>query len=485
MPYARRKEFFGSLRLRLTAWNTFVVFIFITIMLVGVREGIRWEFTQEADVQLKEDAREIANTIERANANLEIIGVELDAKAAIHTHRGLYIRIFDEKNKLIYSTSTAPSAQLPTDLFRHGEDPVSYGQFRLVHTRIQTSRLPQWTIRVGVSYEPLENDIQQVSRPLLLAGIVTFLLSPIGGYWLAGRATRPIAHIIDTTNRLHPTSLNERLELRGTRDELDRLSETINGFLDRIAKYLEQNREFTSNAAHELRSPLAAIQNSLEVALNADRTPEEYREILAETLDECEALRTLVNQLLLLAENDSESLVQLAEPFDLCQIVRKAFDMFSGVAEAASIDLRFENHGFFRVKGDPRRMRQVINNLIDNAVKFTRSGGFVSINLSRDARRREIRLAISDTGSGIPAHDVPHIFDRFYRGDKARQRDRRSRGTGLGLAICQSIISAHAGRIEVESVVDQGTTMTVVLPELVGDTKPELPSNSAGSDLPR
>src|SRR5262249_11170132 len=152
--------------------------------------------------------------------------------------------------------------------------------------------------------------------------------------------TRPIARIINTTARLHPSSLAERLPLRGTGDELDRLSATINGFLDRIAVYLEHNREFTANAAHELRSPLAAIQNSLEAALNTDRTTDEYKELLGEILDECEGLRVLVNQLLILAESDAGRMQLAAEHVELDGIVRKTCDMFQGVAEAANVTLR-------------------------------------------------------------------------------------------------------------------------------------------------
>ena len=466
MPSAHLKEVFGTLRFRLTLWNTAVVLVFVLVTLWGVHEGLRLEFWKEADVQLLEDAGEIKETIERANSDLSAIKVELDRKATTHTHRGLHIRIFDEHDALLYASPNAPPSALPLELFQYGMQPVTSGQYRLVHFKLTKAGVSRME-RAGRArrLRCLEADIDQVTRLLLWVGSVTLLVSPLGGWWLAGRATRPIAQIIDTTARgCIPTSLEERLPLRGTRDELDRLSATINGFLDRIARYLEQNREFTSNAAHELRSPLAAIQNSLEVALNADRSPEEYRELLGEILDECGGLRSLVNQLLLLAESDAGRLQVAADPVQLDSIVQKTYDMFLGVAEAASIDLRIVGLERCRVTGDAGRLRQVANNLVDNAIKFTRHGGVVTLRLWTDATDQTVRLSVRDTGSGIPAHDVPHIFNRFYRGDKARQRDRPSRGTGLGLAICQSIIAAHGGRIEVESVVDQGTTMTVILP---------------------
>ncbi len=463
-PSSNLKEVFGTLRFRLTVWNTAVVLVFVLTTLWGVREGLRLVLWTEADDQLLEDAREIQETIEQHYPDLDKIKEELDRKATTHTHRGLHIRIFNEAGAVEWTSTNAPAVPFPTDLFKYGMSPITRGHYRLVHVILDSPKLPRYKIRIGTSFEPLEADIEQVTQLLIIVGSVTLLISPVGGYWLAGRATRPIARIIDTTARLHPSSLSERLPLRGTNDELDRLSATINGFLDRIGRYLDQNRDFTANAAHELRSPLAAIQNSLEVALNADRTTDEYKELLAEILDECGGLRVLVNQLLLLAENDAGRLQVTTEKVELEGVVQKAYDMFLGVAEAADVDLRIAQLESVRVAGDAGRLRQVVNNLIDNAIKFTRSGGIVEIKLWSSEADGTVRFSVRDTGSGIPADDVPHIFDRFYRGDKGRVRERRTRGTGLGLAICQSIIAAHDGRIEVASAVDQGTTMTVILP---------------------
>lgn len=478
MPYAHLKEVYGTLRFRLTLWNTAVVLVLVLVTLWGVREGLRLVLWDEADDQLGEDAREIRKTFEELWPDEQKIHEELDRKATTHTHRGLHMRIFDEHNQMLWVSSNAPPAPFPTELFKHGMTPITAGDFRLVHIQPEKPGVPKYTIRVGSSFLPIEEDVAKVTWLLIVVGSVTLLISPVGGYWLAGRATRPIARIIDTTGRLHPSSLAERLPLRGTRDELDRLSATINGFLDRIAAYLEQNREFTANAAHELRSPLAAIQNSLEVALNTERPVDEYKEVLGELLDECEGLRVLVNQLLLLSEGDAGRLQVSTGVVELDGVVRKAFDMFLGVAEAANIELRIAVLDKARVAGDAGRLRQVVNNLVDNAIKFTRAGGLVEIRLTNRPAEQAVRLTVRDTGSGIPAADLPHIFNRFYRGDKARQRDRPSRGTGLGLAICQSIIAAHGGRIEVESVVDQGTSMTVILPAADAAHSEEAPLRS-------
>jgi heavy metal sensor kinase len=486
MPSARLrhnlKEIVGSLRFRLTVWNTAVVLLMIVVTLVGVRIGLRYILWREADEQLKEDAREVAEIFAdtKAYPAIEMVEDELDRKALTHTHRGLHMRIFDAQENLVWtSKENAPANPFSTDYIKYGMTPVTAGQYRLVH--VQTSRpgASPVTIRVGTSFEPLERDIQQITNLLLAVGCVALLVSPLGGFWLAGRATRPIARIIDTTKRLHPSGLNERLPLRGTGDELDRLSATINGFLDRIGAYLQQNREFTANAAHELRSPLAAIQNSLEVALNTDRGVEEYKELLADLLDECEGLRVLVNQLLLLAENDAGGLPSGGDVVAMEKIVRRACDMFLGVAEAAGVELHLGRLDPAVVCGDAGRLRQVVNNLLDNAIKYTREGGRVDVSLILDPKSATARLSVRDSGMGIAPSDLAHIFDRFYRGDKSRQRDRPTRGSGLGLAICKSIVAAHSGRIEVRSTVDRGTEFTVILPAS-GHAAPAIEASQGG-----
>ena len=464
MRFGHLKEVFGTLRFRLTLWNTTVVFLMVLVTLWGVREGLRFTLLHEADTQLAVDATEIRLTIEQLYPDQTRIHDELDRKVISHANKSFFIRLYDDRDNLVWSSVDAPTASIPMEPLASSSRPSTVGDYRLLHVRLKKPHLPRWTIRVGSSYQPLESDVSQLTKLMLLVGAIALLVSPMGGYWLAGRATRPLAAIIDTTAKLHPSSLEQRLPLRGTRDELDRLSATINGFLDRIAAYLEQNREFTANAAHELRSPLAAIQSTLEVSLNSDRSIEEYKELLLEVLEECGLLGVLVNQLLLLAESDAGHLQIGSEPIRLDEVVRKSVDMFQGVAEAEDVNMRIVRLESVRIEGDAGRMRQVINNLIDNAIKFTPAGGVVEVSLAFSPTGDDMVLSVRDSGMGIPEADLAHLFDRFFQGDKSRHRGKECRGTGLGLSICESIVAAHGGRIDVKSVVNEGTTMTVTLP---------------------
>jgi signal transduction histidine kinase len=294
---------------------------------------------------------------------------------------------------------------------------------------------------------------------------MVFIIAPLVGYWLALRVTRPLSLIISTTSQLRPDRMHERLPIRNTGDELDQLSQTVNGLLDRIANYLAQKRDFLANSAHELRTPLAAIRSTIEMALGEGRSRQEFEELLAEAIDSCSSLEFLVNQLLLLAETEANGPRARRDRVNLSEIVDKAVDMFQGVAEAKQIRLQANfGPGIAYVEGNRHHLRQVLNNLLDNAVKFNQVGGTISVELATDDRTPQAILRVRDTGIGIAAEDLPHIFERFYRCDKSRTRAADAQGNGLGLSICRAVVQAHDGQIFVDSDPGKGTTVTVSLP---------------------
>lgn len=461
MRFTPLYELFSTLRVRLTLWNTAVVLLVVGLTLFGVHEGLRIALRHEADELLREDMEAVSLTLSQNDEGSAFRQLRRTVQA--HHGRGMFVQVFDRDRRLRWASAGTPDIDLPP---LRGDKPsqVTRGKYRVMQARINTPTLPGGTVCLGMIPEFDEAELGRLTHILWLAGIVVLVVAPLGGYLLAGRATRPLARIMDTTARLHPAQLSERLPLRGSGDELDRLSGTINGFLDRIAAYIAQNREFTANAAHELRSPLAAIQSSLEVALNIERSSEEYKEILAVVLEECGSLANLINQLLLLAESDAGRLPWDPEPVHLDRILSKTVEMFQGFAEASGIVLECDRDHLptALVQGNANRLRQVINNLVDNAIKFTGPGGKVVIDLREEGG--DLVLSVRDTGPGIAAEDLPHIFERFRRGDKSRTRT--VRGSGLGLAICRSIIVNHGGQIAVESKLGSGSTFVVRLPRI-------------------
>lgn len=344
-----------------------------------------------------------------------------------------------------------------------------------MQARFEPPGQPPIVIRLGSTLDSLIEDIDLLNWIMILAAASTLILAPAVGYLLAGRATRPLAKIIASTARLQPKKLDERLPIRGAGDELDQLSQTINGMLDRIAAHLRSTNDFIANAAHELRSPLAAIRSSVEVALDRLRTPDEYAALLVDVIDETTRLGSLVNRLLLLAEGDAGRLDVANQSVRLDRIVQESVEMFGAVAESLDVEVKITHLERALVPGDDFYLRQVVRNLLDNAIKFTAPQGRVHVSLKFDDERRQAVLVVRDTGIGIPPEELPRVFERFYRVDKSRQR---SSGTGLGLAICYAIINALGGSITVDSLLGKGSAFTVILPS-PGPAKGEADNSAA------
>jgi heavy metal sensor kinase len=464
MLFERIETFFSSLRFRLSAWNTAAVLLIVVVTLLALREALRFSLLQENDLLLMDDAYEVVLAIEGLYPSLDQIQNEMERKVLGHVDRDLFVQLLDGDGRVIASQGNPPDLKKVAVTQSDTPQLLAIHNYRMVQRAVTKPGLPRYIVRVGASTTMVINDIAKLTRLMAVASVVILFVAPLSGYFLAGRATRPLARILATASRLGPRHMEERLPIRGTQDELDQLSHTINRFLDLLRDYLDRNREFVANAAHELRSPLAAIQSSVEVTLNSDRSVDEYQDMLGEVADQCGHLRILVNQLLLLAETDAARLPMEASSVRFDHLVRKSAEMFAGVADERGVELLVDANEPITVEGDGGRLRQVVSNLIDNSLKFTPRGGQVRVSLRPSTTHRQMVLTVADTGIGISPEDLTHIFERFYRGDKSRQRQDFAHGNGLGLSICKSIVAAHGGTIGVESGLGRGTTFTVCLP---------------------
>jgi heavy metal sensor kinase len=262
-----------------------------------------------------------------------------------------------------------------------------------------------------------------------------------------------------TARRISAEDLSERVERTRTRDELDRLAETMNDMLARLEQAFAQSRRFAADAAHELRTPLAALRGTTEVALRGDRSPQEYRKVLASSLEEVERLIRLSEDLLLL----SRSLAgpePAQERVDLEPLLLEGLDAGARLGQAAGVSVRIESAAPAVVRGDATALRRALLNLVENAVKYTPRGGKVELSLT--AEEGTASLTVSDTGMGVDPADAERIFEPFVRLDAARSRD--TGGAGLGLAIARSIVVAHRGTLSVESRPGSGSRFTIRLP---------------------
>lgn len=458
----------GSLRVRLTILNTAVVLVAMALVAFAVRFGVRSALFHDADEEMRAAVRETTLAIRELD-DTSLVIAELRRKTESRGEREWFVQLLDGPDSTIWKSDNCPTALLSKSVDESVSEKVDQiGRWRWARRRVNAPPGPSMYVRIGMSTDVIEKEVDDLLWFLFPIGAVCLVLTPLAGSWLALRATRPIGGILATASRLQPTRLGDRLATTGTGDELDRLSATINRLLDEVAKHVERQQQFVADAAHELRGPLAAMQSSLEVAVARPRAPESYRSTLEDVLSQTRHLSKLANDLLLLAEEGaSDPLSNVENVCDLDRIASQTVSMFAGAAEERSIDLSMRSAGPTEVQGDVRQYRQVMSNLIDNALRFTPSGGHVVLSVGADDRHADAVVTVADDGVGIAPADLERVFDRFFQADASRDRGDATRGGGLGLSICRSIVERHGGRIVVESPGPaQGTTVTVRLPLL-------------------
>jgi heavy metal sensor kinase len=322
-------------------------------------------------------------------------------------------------------------------------------------------------ILVGRSVAREHGELRAFAWQLAGAGAVVLAVGLAGGWVLSARILRPVAAIAATASSLSATNLSGRIDSEAVDRELADLASVLNATFDRLEAAFERQTRFTADASHELRTPLAILRSNAELALARPRSAEEYRETLTACLRAAERMTGLVEGLLTLARADAGKLDLEHEVLDLRDTVEETVAQFRPLAEAKSVALS-ACLAAAPVAGDAVRLGQVVTNLLSNAIQYNHAGGEVRVAL--DAQDGEVILSVGDTGCGIPEEDRAHLFERFYRVDKARAR--ASGGNGLGLAICKSIVEAHGGSIACTSEPGHGSTFSVRLPRVASEPTP-------------
>lgn len=324
---------------------------------------------------------------------------------------------------------------------------------------------PQFgAILAGANVPAAAFGFEQLLPTLLLILLVGLLAALLMGSWITRRALEPLDQIITEVREISDgRSLHRRLAEPMVKDELGRLAETLNQMMTRLERSFAALRRFTADASHELKTPLTVLRAGVERVITTPHLPQDTLATLEETLQEINRMTELVDALLTLARADEGTAPLHREPTDLRAIVDEARETGELLAEEAGVTMAVDTPADpVIVAVDASRVRQLVLNLMTNAVKYTPPGGSVRLELGRADGR--VTLSVADTGIGIAAGDLPHIFDRFWRVDSARTRTGERPGAGLGLAICKWIAEAHGGQIEVVSRPGRGTTFTVTLP---------------------
>lgn len=357
---------------------------------------------------------------------------------------------------VITAPTTLPNFNQLTDVtLANGRD------VRLLVTPLQEGANKLGTLVVALPLRASQLRLRQLLSSLGIAVPIVLLLSAVGGYFLANRALAPVRLITETAQQISAADLSQRLALDLPDDEIGRLARTFNRMLARLEDAFQRERQLTSDASHELRTPLAFLKTQLSLARARPRDAETLLAMMAEMEEDVDRMTQLVEQLLTLARVEQRG-VNATTPVALVPLLTALVASLTVYARECGVKLRLEptTAADLQTIGDETRLRQLFANLIENAIKYTPAGGEVVIQVA--PRGEQAAVMVRDTGVGIAAEHLPHLFERFYRVDSARTRT--SGGVGLGLAIAQAIAQAHQGQLQVQSVVNEGTTFTVILP---------------------
>ncbi len=313
---------------------------------------------------------------------------------------------------------------------------IGYGTYREISEQLRHAHRK----------EPMEHAIDETSELVLQVGLPAVVLGLLGGWWLTRRALAPVKKLTDAVTKIHARNLREPLPRTGNGDELDRLTGVFNGMLARLDDSFNRTREFTLHASHELKTPLTILCGETETMLRDESLSAAERDRAASLLDELRRLARIVDGLTLLAKADAGQITLAMEPVRLDELVRDNYADAQILAGPQGIQVELAACEEVTVRGDRHRLRQLLLNLADNAVKYNQPQGRVTMNLRRASGAAEFTIA--NTGPGIPPEALPHVFDRFYRGDPAHSNE--VDGCGLGLSIAKWIVSAHHGTIQIE-----------------------------------
>lgn len=396
--------------------------------------------------------------------------------------------------RVLYQTSDMhdPTIQLSDLALPASSSPGGYHRQRAKGGRVLVYLQPftgpdgrVFQVEAGTSLYAVTQTLRWLEKILVLATVVILVFATLGGYFLMEHALRPLVTLTEKAANIGRTRLGERLPVIPTRDELERLTHSLNSMIDRMEQSLDHNRRFSADASHELRTPLTIMRGELEEMLRIDDLPPEAVGNLLSTLDEIDRMSRIVNSLMAITRLDAGGERMNLEKIDLSAIVEATTEHLRLLADEKHLLLGCSSEPEIVVFGDAMRLKQVIVNLVVNAIKYTPSdastegdavGRHGSVLVTVSTTDGFAKLQVTDNGIGISEETLPRVFDRFYRADFARSRD--AGGVGLGLAIVKSIVTAHEGSVSIESVLGQGSTVTVLLPLLkagqtVGSASPE------------
>jgi two-component system, OmpR family, heavy metal sensor histidine kinase CusS len=480
-PKSASKELRGrdrapwSLAARLTGWYVVSAFALVLIVTGGLYWALVNSLAQAEDEILLNKVHVLSNLLAAAQPNETVIAQEIGEDT--NAPRRTYVRVLSADGSVLRE-SPGMSAELPPEAFARGLDfsvadvhgttvrgpngrPLRTLAMPLRDSGADTGR----EIRVQVAADVTSDQrlLVRYRTDLAFALAVALLACGGAGYQIVHSGLRPVRRIAQAAEDIGASTLDRRLKVNGLPSELRSLAATFNAMLQRLDESFSRLRQFSDDIAHELRTPINRVLIANEVALGQARTPDEYRDVLASNIDACGRLSQMVQSLLFLARSEGPQSRIESEIIDLAHELSAIREFYEPLASEAGLELAVGCDVGLMAQVDRSLLRRAIGNLIANSIAHTRRGHSISILGKDDGTSMSVEVV--DTGQGISAEHLPHVFDRFYRADQNRSTTEGH--LGLGLSIVKSIALLHGGSVEIESVVGQGTTVRIRLPKTI------------------
>ncbi len=462
-------KFLRRTDVKLILWYIITLVVSSGLLFTFLYFRMKHQFIKEIDRFLLDEIKELSEVLSRHPFPFEEIK-NFEIKEVARTYYPIYFRVLDGNGYSLYTSSRFKEIEYSSDIgvlkAQRGEGsrenihiPGRRRLFRIITIPFYGDGKTQYILQVGTHLHFVTKSLVHLRNNIFTFFPMVLILGTIGGWILAKRSLSPIGYIAGRVRNITSKNLGERLELRGTRDEMDELIQILNEMIARLDDSFKRLAEFTADASHELKTPICALKGEAEVLLSKARTLEEYQEGLARFMERFDYMNRMINDLILLSKADATQAELKMSPLRLDLLIQDLVSLFQILAEQKGLTLITGPLEEVWIEGDKVRLQQLFTNLIDNAIKYTPQGS-IQIDLEKNKGTAVIRIC--DTGIGIPKEEHENIFKRFYRVDKSRSRE--TGGVGLGLSIAQWIAQAHHGRIEVKSELNKGSTFTVYLP---------------------
>ena len=466
--------FYKNIRFKLIVWYLFILCLILIPFSTYLYYSLAQSLREQIDYELKAQGEEVRNILDDYLEKNEIRFLNKDKaeKAKLEDVSG-YIQVCDRKGHIIYKSERLKKH--PLRINKSNLDKITREnnfirnvvvgkkkEVRVITMIIDETKAPDYLVQVGLSLKDIQYTLDRLLLILVIAIPTTLIISSFLGWFFVYKSLNPIDEITKTARKIGDGDLSQRLKQLKSNDEVGRLVETFNNMISKLEESFKQIRQFTADVSHELRTPLTIMKGEVEVALRKSRPPEEYEKVMKGILEEIELLTEIVEDLLFLERAESGVTKLNREEVNLNFLLWNIVEQFKTIMERKKLD--FYMHADpedIIINGDAVQLRKLFLNLLDNAIKYTSEGG--KINLSVLSTGNYAKIILTDTGIGIPQKELFYIFKRFYRVDKSRTGD--TGGSGLGLSICETIVRAHNGRIEVESIPNSGSTFRIFLPE--------------------